>query len=148
MKPRAGVILIAAAALSSGAIISSALAGERPARADIRTLLKFETTFNEKMTRFLRTQSAQAGFASFRCMSDMFLERFYQVTVKINAPAAKANQCQIKTVEDGTKLRDAVVHYLDDVYAGKVDRKEVEGILKGKYDASWFIQRVGSIKAP
>jgi len=148
MGHRARVAVIIVAALSSGAIISSAVAASSPRRADVKSLLKFETTFNQKMTAYLRSQKPESGFVSYRCMTDIALERFYQVAIKTNVPAAKRNECEIKTVEDGTKLRDAVLHYLDDVYAGKVSGPELDGVRKGRYLTSWFIQRVGAIKAP
>jgi len=162
MGRRAQVIILAFAALvSAGSIVAIAFDDDRPKGPEIAKLMVFETRFNENMMKAIRGVARKEGSESVeRCQSDQLLEtvnrvvpsgQIAQITQRTETGmAAGGTLCDIRKAPENTKLRDAVIHYLDRIYEGNVPRSEWTSILKGSLAddnySDFFSKRVGPVR--
>ena|SRR5438105_4475869 len=145
MKPRAQVIVpVLASLLSAASIVAVAAAGATPTNTEIKTLKKFQTTFNEKLTSAIQQYGGAApdsSFITYRCTRDFAAEIMQKVPKPPTPPStpeasaatkttARTNLCELSNVEEQTKLRAAVNDWLEQVYKGQVPRNEWEPIVK------------------
>src|SRR5438067_504173 len=118
MNARARMIVaaIAAALLSTAAIVARAEDPPKFSPDEIAKLVTFETQFNKMMNDAIRGGNAETAFATNRCYTDIALDRIYQTSVRVPKPGGKT--CLLKPLSRPVqkKLRDVVIRQLDAYY--------------------------------